>query len=93
MTVATATLRSAGQYIAAQQEFQGSHFRGTKTFDGMGELHRAYDAMAVSTADYVVYSYSTPIAWCIGGAWVIPCESYSVTTTKHQNIVRRATHR
>ena len=92
MTVATANLRTAAGFISAQREFQGSNLRGTKTFAGMGRLHRAYDAMAVSKADFIVYSYATPIAWCIGGAWVIPCESYSATTTKHQNLVRRATH-
>lgn len=91
MSVATATLRTAGEFIAAQQEFQGPSLRGTKTFAGMGKLHRAYDALAVSTADYLVYSDATPIAWCIGGRWVIPCESYSATTTRHQNIVRSAT--
>lgn len=43
---------------------------------------------------YVVYSYQTPIAWTKldgKGVWTIPDESYSVTTTHHQNIVKVAT--
>ena len=41
--------------------------------------------------DYVVYSYATPIAWHTeAGVWYIPAIKYSVTTSKHQNVVRRA---
>lgn len=47
---------------------------------------------------YIVWSYGTPVAWCrrttlAGGynpdSWVIPDVKYSVTTSRHQNIVRR----
>lgn len=41
-------------------------------------------------ADYVVYSYSTPIAWHTAGEWVMPDESYSVTTSKQQGRIRTA---
>lgn len=38
---------------------------------------------------YVVYSYSTPIAWvCFDGRVVIPEVGYSVTTTRHQGMCR-----
>lgn len=38
---------------------------------------------------YVVYSYSTPIAWVTGfGEIEIPDHKYSVTTTHHQNMCR-----
>jgi hypothetical protein len=47
--------------------------------------------------DYVIWSYDTPIAWhvvddlMVGPEhWVMPDESYSVTTTRHQNLVRTA---
>jgi hypothetical protein len=40
---------------------------------------------------YVVYSYGTPIAWGVGlGPLVVPTHYYSVTTSKHQGIARRA---
>ena len=33
-----------------------------------------------------IYSYSTPIALCIDGVWIIPDVTYSATTsTKHQS--------
>ena len=87
----TTTIRGAAGHIAARREFRAGNLRGTTTFDGMGRLHRAYDALAVAHADYLVYSYATPIAWHVGGSWVIPFESYSATTTRHQNLVRSAT--
>lgn len=40
---------------------------------------------------YVVFSYGTPIAWYHGGEWNLATAKFSVTTSKHQNIVRRAT--
>ena len=41
--------------------------------------------------DYVIYSYSTPIAWLHGdGEWAMPDAKYSVTTTKHQTTTRAA---
>lgn len=40
--------------------------------------------------DYVVWSYWTPIAWHNGDTqvWTIPDVSYSVSTSRHQGIVR-----
>ena len=41
--------------------------------------------------DYVIYSYSTPIAWLRGdGEWAMPQAKYSVTTTRHQTTIRAA---
>ena len=38
---------------------------------------------------YVVYSYSTPIAWVrVDGERIIPDVGYSVTTTRHQGLCR-----
>lgn len=54
---------------------------------------------SVAEADYVVYSYQTPIAWHIPGmhAWMVPETRYqndegkpSKTTTRHQNMIRTA---
>lgn len=45
----------------------------------------------VSRADYIVWSYDTPIAWRIPGeGWVVPDVSYSVTTSCHQGKIRAA---
>jgi hypothetical protein len=41
---------------------------------------------SVSRADYVVYSYSTPIAWHIPDVgWIENATRYSVTTSRHQS--------
>ena len=37
----------------------------------------------VAAADYVIYSYQTPIAWRVNGAWSVTTESYSRTTARH----------
>lgn len=40
---------------------------------------------------YVVLSYATPIAWVlVDGTHVIPDVKYSVTTSRHQSLVRSA---
>jgi hypothetical protein len=40
--------------------------------------------------DYVVYSYHTPIAWHTPEGWYIVAQKFSQTTSKHQNLTRRA---
>ena len=85
--------RNAGRYIAAREPFEGSNFRGVSSFEGYGRMNRSLGhALAVENADYVVYSYATPIAWHVSGSWVVPLEKFSVTTTRHQFYVREATN-
>lgn len=40
---------------------------------------------AARHADYVIYSYSTPIAWHGPEGWYFPEEKYSTTTSRHQS--------
>lgn len=41
--------------------------------------------------DYVIYSYTTPIAWLRGdGSWFMPEADYSVTTKRQKAIIRVA---
>lgn len=54
-----------------------------------GHLPTEYHESALH-ATYVVYSYSTPIAWYAHGTWVVPDTRYSVTTSAHQSRVRTA---
>jgi hypothetical protein len=80
--------------------------RGEATPHGAGELGRLpaeYHASA-RRADYVVWSYATPIAWHVpasdhlmpegstayAGGWIMPDQSYSVTTGKQQGRIRTA---
>lgn len=92
------------QAIVMGENFQTGQLRGWRflsdPFDGVGRLDDKY-RVSVAEADYVIYSYATPIAWHtpreveeggvhVGGWWVFPEESYSATTTRHQGIVRVA---
>jgi hypothetical protein len=55
-----------------------------------GSARESFNASDGSLA-YVIYSYATPIAWKRSdGAWFMPDDSYSVTTSRHQGIVRVA---
>src|SRR5262245_35679708 len=55
-----------------------------------GQLPR-YLMPLVGKADYVIYSYATPIMWHIPEVgWFDPEHRYSVTTSKHQSQVRGA---
>lgn len=53
------------------------------------ELRAAFDRHR--QALYVVWSYGTPIAWAAPGEpLTVPAVRYSVTTSRHQGIARRA---
>ena len=43
-----------------------------------------------SNPSYTVKSYGTPIAWHGDAGWQVSTTKYSTTTSRHQNIVRRA---
>lgn len=59
----------------------------------LGQLPQEYRASALA-ADYVIYSYLTPIAWLTAqGFWVMPETRYSATTSKHQTITAGIIHR
>lgn len=91
MTTTRTANKDAGQYLRHLRPFTGSNFYGTTSFEGFGRARRDLGhALAIENADYIVYSYATPIAWHIGGSWVMPHDRYSVTTSKHQSIVRKA---
>jgi hypothetical protein len=75
---------TAGALWAVEQTLPASEY---------GQLPPEY-VESVQRADYVVYSYRTPIAWHIthtpdwAGTWVIPDVEYSATTTRHQHKIR-----
>ena len=57
-----------------------------------GEAYEQWRAdCAADRITYVVRSYYTPIAWfTTDRGWIVPADKYSVTTSRHQGIVRRA---
>jgi hypothetical protein len=87
--------RDAVKYIATREEFKASSLMGTFAHIGAGQLEgkdlATYQADRIGI-NYIVYSYGTPIAWhTLSFGWYIVEQKFSVTTSKHQNTVRRAT--
>lgn len=85
-------------YIATRQEFKASALSGINV--NTSGLQGAYGRLdpeefarfkeAETRVDYVVYSYGTPIAWHTeADGWYVVEQKFSVTTSKHQNYVRR----
>lgn len=68
----------------------------TSEYEGRGQLPYQWDeflwrAVRKEMVEAIVYSYSTPIAFCVEGRWVMPAAQYSRTTTRHQNLIHAAT--
>lgn len=90
--------RGAAASIARQQVYrhqgfsnQGKSLRGEPgRITHSGWANRMW-ADSMREADYAIYSYQTPIAWHRPDmdCWVMPNVGYSVTTTRHQGVVRR----
>lgn len=85
--------------IATGQDFTaGNLYARNDTpgyFGSLGMLPRDWiDVLERDKPRYIVFSYGTPIAWLAtrGGrkVMIVPAVKYSVTTTNHQGVVRRA---
>ena len=90
--------RDALHYIATRQEFKASALSGVNVNeDGLRGNYGRLDAQEFAQfkqdetrVDFVCYSYGTPIAWHTLDGWYVVAQKFSVTTSKHQNYVRRA---
>ena len=99
ITGRTVSNKGASDLIASRIQFKANSMAGviweSDNIQGMGFGRLDYDLVAQMGSehpDYVVYSYGTPIAWHHAGGWSVPSVRYSVTTSKHQGIVRRAVY-
>lgn len=100
----TLTQRQIPGAITRREEFQGSNISGEWEDPGhwirTGRLpgdeaqilqNVQRDAHRFGEKVYVVYSYGTPIAWGLENRELyVPDAHYSVTTSRHQSLVRRA---
>jgi hypothetical protein len=91
MTTATKLTTRSGWWefskaIAAGEDFDTSGaLKGRNGYaQSIGQLPKSESA-TLGEADYVIYSYSTPIAWRTQGQWHTPNVKYSVTTSRHQS--------
>jgi hypothetical protein len=91
---------SVGQVGAIRQRAVFAH-RGlaARNGGGLSSEHRMHPAareryealLAMQAVAYTVYSYQTPIGWVsTDGTAEVPEIFYSRTTTRHQNLARRA---
>jgi|Laugrefa1bdmlbdn_1035148.scaffolds.fasta_scaffold02141_14 hypothetical protein len=86
--------REAIEAIANREDFYASALMGhsgrSNTYGMLNpEEIEKYEAVRDSI-DYVVMSYRTPIAWHSSEGWYVVSQKFSVTTSKHQNYVRRS---
>ena len=86
--------RNVAGYIEAGLPFVASALRGTVGApDWCGRLDGDDLTLWRETGDgatFTVWSYDTPIAWRMAdGSWVMVSGRFSVTTSKHQGVVRR----
>lgn len=99
--MATITQRQAARAIADRMTFHAGalnaerFYEGSSTHEGAMDSGETYDQWRADcksgSITYVVRSYYTPIAWFTADrGWIVPAEKYSVTTSRHQGIVRRA---
>lgn len=97
MTTKTST-RNAADLIAVRQPFttSGALRGGAPTSLDCGRLpgdhvSQLMGDLLTGHVDYIVHSYGTPIAWHrVDTGWTVPDVRYSVTTSRHQGVVRRA---
>ena len=100
-TITTRRFDAIAKHLADCQPFRTHGALRAETPDAAWMFARGYGRLPSDWArtltarrdvvDYVVYSYATPIAWHDKEAgWIIPDEHYSVTTTRHQNMIRTA---
>ena len=86
--------RDAIYYIENRLDFRASALEGldgrTNTYGRLDSDEVARYESVKDSIDYVVMSYRTPIAWHSAEGWYVVAQKFSVTTSKHQNYVRRA---
>ena len=73
-----------GEGFKTSGALSGGPYKFYAKLGPVGILPREYEA-SVRGADYVIYSYATPIAWRTQGQWHTPDVKYSVTTSRHQS--------
>ena len=102
--MSTTPLRDVPALVSSREPFEGNSMSAQhvkahpKGYDvgytghlPKAEEGRYQDDLRAAGKLYVVYSYATPIAWGpLDGPLYVPDVRYSVTTSKHQGIVRRA---
>lgn len=94
-----ANQRTAGDFIICGMDFTAGNLSGSASYRGLGRIlsgsfygDLVHTMFSKGLVDYWVYSYNTPIAYRLKGSneWVVLTAKWSVTTSKHTTIVKRA---
>ena len=95
MTTTRTSNKNAVDLISNRIAFTGSHFYGVVTPPDFNQ-HKPIVGMLPSEfidiledAEYIVYSYETPIFWFANGSWHYPKVKYSNSTSRHQSICQK----
>lgn len=97
MKIKTYSVRDAHEPISRHEGFKARSMSGATVEAGQhfnaGDLPHEYlrelrETLERDGSAYVVWSYSTPIAWTSESGTVVPPVRYSVTTSQHQSTAR-----
>lgn len=98
----TVTNTNAGSLIAKREDFKNSRkmFWGQSHRPGSAYVDRGWlpkgfadfrSRTSYHYADYIVYSFKTPIGWHVPDhGWVVPEVTFSSRTNRHQGLLRSA---
>ena len=90
------TLSDVSTAIANREEFRFTTMHGYHTNAPVPTGYstefstKVNDAIRAMKQVYVIYSYGTPIAAEINGRAIITNEKFSMTTSRHTNLAKRA---
>lgn len=96
MSLTKTSNKNAVDLIRDRIAFSGSNFMAIYSSLAPDCFEPSYGMLPATSipdligADYIVYSYATPIAWYRNGLWHVPAYKYSQSTSRHQSIVRQA---
>lgn len=77
--------------IAERTPFNAGNIKGVERPSTFGQMPSAFERFFGADVSYTITSYRTPIAWYSPTrGWIVPDHRYSVSTTRHQSVVRHA---
>lgn len=86
----TATYNEIPNLIRQRKDFEGNSMSGNSKEPGGYGVHKGRGDMDVPPeADYVIWSYGTPIGYAIEETLFVTTEKFSHTSSRHQSVLRQ----
>ena len=96
MTTTRTSNKNAVDLISNRIGFTGSNLYGVVTAPKIDNANINPTGMLpvefhhlLEDAEYIVYSYETPIVWFANGSWHYPKVKYSHSTSRHQSLCQK----